>query len=176
MGVQVQINGQWVDVADTTPSGLISAFGGAVAPTRYLICDGSAVSRTTYANLFAAIGTAWGSGDGSTTFNLPDLRGMFLRGAGTHATLKKANGNSFAGPAIGASQNDQEQGHIHNQQGQSGGGGSSNMSAVSQNQSTANEGTATYTYGPSADGTNGTPRAGDETRSVNFGVTYIIKT
>jgi len=49
-------------------------------PTGWLECSGSAVSRTTYANLFAAIGTTWGVGDGSTTFNLPDLRGEFPRG------------------------------------------------------------------------------------------------
>jgi microcystin-dependent protein len=49
-------------------------------PTGYLECDGSAVSRTTYAALFSAIGTTFGSGDGSTTFNLPDIRGQFVRG------------------------------------------------------------------------------------------------
>jgi phage-related tail fiber protein len=51
-----------------------------VAPTGWLKSDGSAVSRTTYADLFTAIGTTFGSGDGSTTFNLPDLRGEFVRG------------------------------------------------------------------------------------------------
>lgn len=60
---------------DAFPSGAIVAFGGATAPGGWLICDGSAVSRTTFAALFAAIATAYGAGDGSTTFNLPDLRG-----------------------------------------------------------------------------------------------------
>jgi len=50
------------------------------APTGFLKCNGAAVSRTVYANLFAAIGTTFGVGDGSTTFNLPDLRGEFIRG------------------------------------------------------------------------------------------------
>jgi microcystin-dependent protein len=59
---------------------MIMAFGGASVPSGYLLCDGSAVSRTSYANLFAAIGTAWGEGDGSTTFNLPDLRGRVVQG------------------------------------------------------------------------------------------------
>lgn len=54
------------------PLGAIAAFGGDTAPTGWLICDGSAVSRITYADLFAVIGTKYGSGDGSTTFNLPD--------------------------------------------------------------------------------------------------------
>lgn len=52
----------------------------ASAPTGYLKCNGAAVSRTTYADLFAAIGTTYGAGDGSTTFNVPDLRGEFIRG------------------------------------------------------------------------------------------------
>ena len=56
--------------------GFVKDFAGPAAniPVGYLSCDGSAVSRTTYANLFAAIGTYWGAGDASTTFNLPDLR------------------------------------------------------------------------------------------------------
>ena len=57
-----------------TPVGSISLFAGTTAPNGWLICDGSAVSRTTYADLFAVIGTTYGSGDGSTTFNIPDIR------------------------------------------------------------------------------------------------------
>ena len=61
-------------IAQTTEKpGMIKPFAGTTVPTGYLLCDGSAVSRTTYADLFAAIGTTYGSGDGSTTFNLPDL-------------------------------------------------------------------------------------------------------
>jgi microcystin-dependent protein len=63
------------------PSGVMFPYAGATLPSGFLFCDGSAVSRTTYANLFAAIGTAWGSGDGSTTFNLPDYRGRVLAGS-----------------------------------------------------------------------------------------------
>ncbi len=55
--------------------GVVKMYAGTGAPTGYLICDGAAVSRTTFAALFSAIGTTWGSGDGSTTFNLPDFRG-----------------------------------------------------------------------------------------------------
>lgn len=62
------------------PTGSILAFAGATAPAGYLPCDGSRVSRTTYSALFAVIGTSFGQGDGSTTFNVPDLRGMFVRG------------------------------------------------------------------------------------------------
>lgn len=63
-------------VADSggAPAGTINQFAGSSAPAGYMVCDGSAVSRSTYADLFAVIGTTYGAGDGSTTFNLPDLR------------------------------------------------------------------------------------------------------
>lgn len=64
----------------TVPAGAVMAFAMNAAPTGWLKANGAAVSRTTYAALFAAIGTTFGAGDGSTTFNLPDLRGEFLRG------------------------------------------------------------------------------------------------
>ena len=67
------------------PSGSIIAFGGAAAPDAgWLLCDGSNVSRSTYARLFAAISTAYGTGDGSSTFGLPDLRDRVLLGKGTN--------------------------------------------------------------------------------------------
>ena len=70
-----------VDKVELTPSGMIAPFARNTAPNaNWLVCDGRAVSRTGYANLFAAIGTTWGAGNGSSTFNLPDLRGVFLRG------------------------------------------------------------------------------------------------
>lgn len=73
---------QYVDNAagSSMPAGSVTAFAGSSAPTGWLLCAGQAVSRTTYAALFAAIGTTYGSGDGSTTFNLPDLRGRTVAG------------------------------------------------------------------------------------------------
>lgn len=64
---------------DSVVAGSVIYLAKNTAPTGYLKANGAAVSRTTYANLFAAIGTTFGAGDGSTTFNLPDLRGEFLR-------------------------------------------------------------------------------------------------
>lgn len=61
-------------------AGAVLGFAMAAAPTGWLKCNGAAVSRTTYAKLFAAIGTTFGAGNGSATFNLPDLRGEFIRG------------------------------------------------------------------------------------------------
>lgn len=65
------------------PPGVVWEYYGSSAPTGWLFCDGSEVSRTTYASLFTAIGTSQGAGDGSTTFNLPDRRGRAAIGAGT---------------------------------------------------------------------------------------------
>ena len=84
------------DALLSVPIGTIIDFAGPNNPTGYLECNGSAVSRTTYAALFVAIGTTWGSGDGSTTFNLPDLRGRTSIGAGT-GTAGGATAHSLAG-------------------------------------------------------------------------------
>lgn len=67
-------------VDDTTPVGSVIDFAGTAAPTGWLLCFGQAVSRTTYEDLFTSIGTTFGVGDGSTTFNLPDLRGRVIAG------------------------------------------------------------------------------------------------
>jgi len=95
--------------AVTVPPGAVMAYDGSVAPAGWLLSDGSAVNRTTYAGLFAVIGINHGSGDGTSTFNLPDYRGRFLRGqdqatgrdpdAGTR-TAMNAGGN--IGDAIGS--------------------------------------------------------------------------
>lgn len=69
-------------VSALAPTAAVFPYAGTTAPDGWLLCDGSAVSRTTYASLFATIGTSYGSGDGSTTFNLPDYRWTFLRGRG----------------------------------------------------------------------------------------------
>jgi len=89
----------WLQISSsatvTTPAGVISQYGGSSAPTGYLFCQGQEVSRTTYAALWTAIGTTYGSGDGSTTFNLPDLRQRVPVGkysSGTFATLGATGG------------------------------------------------------------------------------------
>ena len=62
------------EMPDPTPVGTITMFGGSTAPTKWVLCDGRAISRTNYAALFQKIGTTYGSGNGSTTFNVPDMR------------------------------------------------------------------------------------------------------
>lgn len=69
------------DVTLLMPTGVVLPYAGSSAPSGYTLCFGQAVSRTTFAALFAVIGTTYGAGDGSTTFNLPDLRGRVVAGA-----------------------------------------------------------------------------------------------
>ena len=76
------------------PIGSILPFGGTKAPNGWFLCQGQALSRTEYADLFKAIGTSFGAGDGSTTFNIPDLRGEFLRGAGANSHSGQGNGGT----------------------------------------------------------------------------------
>lgn len=73
-------NGSAWQGAVSAPAGTVEAYAGSTAPTGWLLCAGQAVSRTTYADLFAIVSTTYGSGDGSTTFNIPDLRGRVAAG------------------------------------------------------------------------------------------------
>lgn len=86
--------------------GVIFPFGGTSAPAGFLMCDGSAVSRAAYPLLFATIGTAFGNGDGSTTFNVPDLRGRVPAGkddmGGSAANRLTNGGSGVAGNTLGA--------------------------------------------------------------------------
>ena len=70
--------------------GAVVAFAGSTSPAGWLLCDGSAVSRTTYAALFAVIGTTYGAGDGTDTFNIPNLIDKFVEGSATAGTIKGA--------------------------------------------------------------------------------------
>lgn len=84
------------NVVQSTPVGVIEAFAGVNSPAGWLFCDGSAISRIQYPELFSALGTTYGSGDGSTTFNLPDLRGRMPFGKGTHADVASLGQNEGA--------------------------------------------------------------------------------
>lgn len=93
-----------------TPAGVIMPYAGSSEPSGWLFCSGNAVSRTTYSGLFSAIGTTYGPGDNSTTFNLPDLRGRVIAGrddmggtAALRVTNSGSNANSgIAGTTLGA--------------------------------------------------------------------------
>lgn len=89
------------------PAGIILNYGGSAAPDGWLLCYGQAISRTTYAALFTAISTTYGVGDGSTTFNVPDLRGRVIAGkddmGGSAASRVTTSGSGVDGLTLGAS-------------------------------------------------------------------------
>jgi microcystin-dependent protein len=159
------------------PPGSIMAYMGTNAPAGWLLCDGSAVSRGTYARLFTAIGVASGSGDGFSTFNLPDLRGTFLRGMDGTAGVDpdkasrvaaKPGGNS--GNALGSLQTDQFKSHNH---------ANGNFSRVLQlttgGANTASSGDATPGEPDLLNSASMVTVGGNETRPRNIYVNYIIK-
>jgi len=137
-----------------------------VIPAGFLECNGAAVSRTTYSALFGVIASIYGNGDGTTTFNLPDYRGRFLRGTDNAAGIdpdsatRTDRGDGVIGDNVGTKQLDDFKSHNHNIQ--LFGGGAANTTVASGNAS-ALGGQLTQNTG------------GNETRPVNINVTYIIK-
>lgn len=153
------------------PPGSVIYFGDVAPPTGYFLADGSSKVRADYPELFAVLGVKHGSADG-THFNLPDLRGIFVRGAGTHGTLQNANGSYFTGTEA-AYQNDKMQGHKH---------GPTNLLPDSTGHVPSDLGgsfsigtTPRSTDVPITDGSNGTPRTGTETNPANVALYAMIK-
>ena len=98
----VQDSSGTIALTSLVPAGSMIAYAGSAAPSGWLICDGSAVSRTTYATLFAAVNTVYGAGDGSTTFNLPDCTGRVIAGKESTATRLTTAGGGVDGGTLGA--------------------------------------------------------------------------
>ncbi len=141
----------------TVPPGSVLAFAAVTAPAGYLACNGALVSRSTYAALFAAVGTTYGVGDGATTFALPDLRGEFVRGWD--------NGRGVdAGRALGSAQADELEAHTH-----------AVSTGVSNNQGGAPMGFAGSSVQDTLSMTS-SATGGTETRPRNVALLYIIKT
>ena len=105
-----------LNIALALPAGVTVPYAGATSPTGWLLCNGQAVSRTSYPRLFAAIGTTYGQGDGSTTFNVPDLRECNPVGIGKRAS-GVTNHNELT---LGGFQDDQYQQHSHGVEGNTG--------------------------------------------------------
>jgi microcystin-dependent protein len=86
------------------PTGTVLPFAGSTAPEGWALCDGSAISRTIYSKLFGVIATTYGVGDNSSTFNVPDMRGIYPRGTGTNGTANYGGvtGHTPAGGALAA--------------------------------------------------------------------------
>lgn len=157
-----------ITALNTTLSAQIAAVGTEVGqiiwlpyttiPDSYIVPNGALLDRTTYAVLFGKIGTTFGSGDGSTTFQIPDVRGVFIRGWDNGRGLD-------AGRTFGSTQTDAFQGHIHS--------GFAAMAGVSV------RGSGSFDFfaigNPISDGTNGTPRTASETRPVNIALMPFMK-
>lgn len=171
-------------IGGTMPAGTILPFAGSKAniPDGYLACDGSSLAVADYAALHAAIGDNWG-GDGGTNFNLPDLRGRFMRGMDDGAgndpdaaarTASNAGGNT--GDDVGSYQDDAFQGHWHrNQDNESGSTNHGNAQKIASNFKNNNGFGKVTIRDAVSDGVHGTPRIASETRSKNVTVLYIIK-
>lgn len=146
------------------PVGAIMPYGGTTAPDGFLLCQGQAVNRTTYAELFKVIGTAFGAGDGSTTFNVPDLREATTKGVGLSG--KSNNHFDSDGVALGEFVEDRLQAHTHSHKIGSSTAGSEEwvMFATSQVLSGMNQ----TDYGVVG-------RFGNTTEVKAIGVNYIIK-
>lgn len=158
------------------PTGSVVATASSTPSTGWLLCDGSAVSRDDYPALFATIGTNFGAGDGSTTFNLPDLRGEFIRGA-------DAGRGVDAGRTLGSSQAGQVQTHKHAYSMGEAYGGAPFGQSTNNNHFGTEGGTDHDNYyfwtndGTDVDGVVNPPGViGTETRPRNVALNYIIRT
>jgi hypothetical protein len=157
-----------LSVGDITPTSL-----GTCPIGTTLANGGSAAAFTQLNNAYVTAGYPYGGSAG--TANLPDYRGLFIRGVGTNGTALQANGGAVTGAALGTLQNDMLQGHLHpintTQSYASGGFATINSS------STAAGGTLATTPGALvSDGSNGTPRVGAETHPANLSATYCVRT
>lgn len=152
-----------------SPVGTTIIWNTNTVPDGYLEENGQAVSRTTYADLFAVIGVQFGAGDGSTTFNLDDKRGRFLRGwsnasgVDPDAASRTDRGDGVTGDNVGTKQSDQLKSHTHTEQYWQGTGTGGSYPAGTNFQS---NGTGTFANDPTG---------GNETRPVNTNVMFCIK-
>ncbi len=155
--------------------GTVSAFAGTTPPNGWLECDGTAISRTKYSRLYERIGDAYGSGDGSTTFNLPDLRGEFVRGWDNNRGVD-------SGRALGSTQDDAFQGHWHDL-GENSDGTKVNFqggSPISTGGGTVAPAIVLFSdsytvVDATEDLSNGPPRTAAETRPRNLAMMYCIR-
>lgn len=155
------------------PSGAVMAFAMQTAPVGWIECRGQAISRTTYADLFSAIGTTFGAGDGSTSFNLPNLRGEFIRGwdNGRGVDTGRAFGSAQSGAIESHTHSVTDPGHSHSGAAQYPGSG------PEQNQAGSPEDRTSFNIesGISTTGITIGSTGGAETRPRNIALMYCIK-
>jgi len=174
------------------PAGMIMAWVSATAPTGWFICDGNPVSRTIYSALYTVIGTTFGVGDGSTTFNLPNYQGAFLRGTGNQTKTYNSTAITYTGPSVdNTGQSHATQAHSHGitDPGHTHSLAFNTLRWTDAGDRTAPSGTNFRGYqdnaGTSTTGisinNSATPATGsaitnqNETRPFNFGVYWVIK-
>jgi microcystin-dependent protein len=164
---------------DLTPAGTVIYTARTTAPTGYLKANGAAVSRTTFAALFSAIGTTYGAGNGSTTFNLPDLRGEFVRSwdDGRGVDSGRSFGSAQAGALASHNHTINDPGHSHNlfASSASDGGAGSGWRWESQSSSRPSQVNGTN-IGSSTTGITVDNTGGIETRPRNIALLACIKT
>ena len=158
------------------PPGAVMSFAVSAAPVGWLACDGTAVSRNQYSSLFAAVGTIYGVGNNSTTFNVPNLQGQFVRGLTTNQSTASRDPLSVS-RVLGNVQEDEYKSHTHNVNNQTAEGPA--WLALSRNDinpTAANDGTA---FAPGGSGNDRifyiVNSGGAETRPVNIALLYCIK-
>ncbi|WP_317993752.1 tail fiber protein [Bartonella gliris] len=166
---------------ESFPAGFIATFAMEKMPEGWLLCDGKAYSRKDYANLFAAIGETWGRGNFYSTFNVPDLRGMFLRGLDSGNKIDK-------GRVLGSRQEDSFKAHTHEGKTDSSGAHQHHMPGMQYDLARLYSGQAKVMfYNTSIESPTNFAGAhthklslektgGGETRPVNVAVVYAIKT
>ena len=157
----------WTTPAGGAPVGSVMMFAGATAPDGWLFCDGSAISRTTNAALFTAIGTTYGTGDGSTTFNIPDTRGMFVRGLNTGTTGEDPE-RTLGSTQAQMTDTDDISGNLQAFQG--------NQSIDQRTALSGNSSNGASWFNNMVRFSTGGVGTGDETRPVNIAFNYIIRT
>lgn len=179
---RVDIKGNLYDIEafiSPIPAGTVLPFAGNTEPEGFLFTEGQEVLRNAYPNLFAAIGTTYGAGDGETTFNLPDYREMVLVGAGQNTKLDIKTHDVYE---LGQFKDDQLQGH-HHFLGDRNGTKNTGLGAGTQSGSYYAAGANTDTRGVTleraieiiSDDNNGQPRVGTTTHGKQIGIRYIIK-
>lgn len=179
---RIDIKGNLYDVEafiSPIPVGTVLPFAGNTEPEGFLFTEGQEVLRNAYPNLFAAIGTTYGAGDGATTFNLPDYREMVLVGAGLNAKLDIKAHDVYE---LGQFKDDQLQGHHHflgdkwNVENSGMGRGKAGGKEYAAAANTAASGIEIERALRLIEDTeNGQPRVGNTTHGKQIGIKYIIK-
>ncbi|TGK19783.1 hypothetical protein [Leptospira stimsonii] len=162
--------------------------GGIIALTKYYVRNpttndfqvsttptGSILDLTSSQTGEMIVNVEYGFGDGATTYNVPDRRGIFARGSGVHGTRAKAIGGNYDGGAVGFEGQDQGQGHRHQQYAGEIAAGITNQGGRYADSNGASVSTSLYTSTSANDGTNGTPRTGNETTPAYVAVKYKVR-